>query len=283
MKTFVPLFFLLLSGCSAHYTTESFIYQDSQPEKRLNIAKIQSELNAVDNSAVVSSVSLKFENGITLRGIKLMNKDALVNIVFFSANGMKISSSSRILNKFSLIPANVIWFDYQGMGVSDKNEKLSITSLRNDALQVFDFSKNDLPANLPIVIHGLSMGSVVASYVASSKETDALILDGAITTVSRIADNLMSAWSKPFYSITLSPELEEINNVDFLKKYRKPLLLLVGENDSTTPAKDSEELYNISPSKLKFLSIITNTEHAQTMKKGETIKAYQDFINRLFD
>ena len=281
MKTVTILLFLLLSGCSANYTTESFVYQDEQPEKQLNITKIQTDLTEAKISAVVSAVSLNAEDGIRLRGVKLINKDALVNIVFFSANGMKISTSSKILNKFSLLPANVIWFDYQGMGASDKKENLSLISLRADALKIFDFSKNELPTNLPTTIHGLSMGSLVASYVAGNREVDALILDGAISTVPVLVDNLIPIWSKPFYSVNLSPELAEINNGDFIKEYSKPLLFLIGEDDSTTPVENSKELYSISSSQIKVLAIIPNTEHGETMRKDKAIKAYQDFIHKL--
>jgi fermentation-respiration switch protein FrsA (DUF1100 family) len=281
MKTVAILFFLLLSGCSANYTTESFVYQDEQPEKQLNITKIQTELTEANISAVVSGVSLTAEDGITLRGVKLVNQDALVNIVFFSANGMKVSTSSKILNKFSLLPANVIWFDYRGMGVSDRKENLSLNSLRSDALRIFDFSKDEFPTNLPTIIHGLSMGSLVASYVAGNKEVDALILDGAISTVPKLVDNLMPTWSKPFYSVNLSAELAKINNIDLIKEYSKPLLFLIGEDDSTTPVVNSKELYNISSSLVKVLAIIPNTEHGETMRKDKAIKAYQDFINKL--
>lgn len=281
MKTITILLFLLLTGCSANYTTESFVYQDEQPEKQLNISKIQTDLTEDNISAVVSAVSLTAEDGITLRGVKLINQDALVNIVFFSANGMKISTSSKILNKFSLLPANVIWFDYRGLGVSDKKENLSLISLREDALRIFDFSKGEFSNNLPTTIHGLSMGTVVASYVAANKEIDALILDGAISTVPALVDNLIPALLKPFYSVNLSSELAGINNADFIREYNKPLLFLIGENDSTTPVENSKELYNVSSSQTKVLAIIPNTEHAETMKKDKAIKAYQDFINKL--
>jgi alpha-beta hydrolase superfamily lysophospholipase len=281
MKTISILFLLLLSGCAANYTTESFVYQDEQPDKQLNLTKIQTDLTEANISAVVSAVSLTTDDDITLRGIKLINKNALVNIVFFSANGMKISSSSKILNKFSLLPANVIWFDYRGMGLSDKKEHLSLNSLRTDALKIFDFSKDEFPTVLPTTIHGLSMGSLVASYVATNKEIDALILDGAISTVPALVNNLMPTWSKPFYSVNLSAELAEINNSDFIKEYNKPLLFLIGEDDSTTPVENSKELYNISSSQVKVLAIIPNTEHGETMRKDKAIKAYQDFINQL--
>jgi hypothetical protein len=281
MKTITLFITLMLAGCSVTYTTESFVYQDDKPEKELNIGKIQMELVEAEISAVVNTVSLSTQDGIELRGVKLINKNALVNIVFFSANGMKISSSSKILNKFSLLPANVIWFDYRGMGISDKNDKLSVKNLQLDGLSVFDFSKNEFPKNLPVLIHGLSMGSIIASYVANNRETDALILDGAISTIPQLVENAAPTWSKLFYSINLSTELSKINNMELIKKYNKPLLLLIGENDSTTPVENSKALLDLSPSEAKVLAIIPKTEHGETMKKDKGIRAYQDFINNL--
>jgi alpha-beta hydrolase superfamily lysophospholipase len=194
---------------------------------------------------------------------------------------MKIRQSTKILNKFSLLPVNIIWFDYRGMGVSDKKSTLSLTNLKTDALGIFDYSKKTLPQHLPMAIHGLSMGSIIASYVAVNKDVDALILDGAISSVSTLVDNLMPTWSKAFYSVTLSVELAEIDNSDFIKDYTKPLLLIIGADDSITPPANSEQLYQLSPSQIKVLALISDTEHAMTMKKSQTIKAYLNFINTI--
>lgn len=281
MKIITLFFLTLLTGCSANYTTQSFVYQDNQTEPPLDLTKIHSDLTDAGLTATVTNVSLTAEDGITLRGIKLINKEALINIVFFSANGMKISTSSKILNKFAMLPANVIWFDYRGVGISDKKDELTVNNLQKDALRIFEFSSTNLPDNLPLAIHGLSMGSLIASFVVNNKETDALILDGAISTVPRLVDNLIPAWSKPFYSITLSKELSEITNVDAVKQYNKPLLFLVGEDDSTTPVEQSKALYDISPSQVKILAIIPDTEHGESMKKEAGIKAYQRFIEQL--
>lgn len=281
MKTITLFLLILLTGCTANYTTQSFVYQDHQLEPQLNLLKIQSDLTEAELSAAVSEVSLTADDGITLRGIKLINKEALINIVFFSANGMKISTSSKILNKFAMLPANIIWFDYRGVGISDKKDQLTINSLQKDALSIFEFSLNHFPDNLPVAVHGLSMGSLIASYVANNKHTDALILDGAINSVPSLVDNLIPIWSKPFYSVTLSKELSEITNVDSIKQYNKPLLLLVGENDSVTPVEHSKTLYDMSPSQMKVLAIIPGTEHGESMKKEAGIRAYQSFIKQM--
>jgi len=123
---------------------------------------------------------------------------------------MKISSSSKILNKFSLLPANVIWFDYRGTGVSEKNSELNVSDLQSDALSVFDFANKNLPSNIPTAIHGLSMGSLLASYIANERIIDALILDGAISSVPELIDNAVPSWSNVFYTVKVSSELAKI-------------------------------------------------------------------------
>jgi fermentation-respiration switch protein FrsA (DUF1100 family) len=70
-----------------------------------------------------------------------------------------------------------------------------------------------------------------------------------------------------FYSINLSAELAKTSNIDLIKKYNKPLLLLIGEDDAITPMGNSKELFDMSPSLVKVLAVIPNTEHGETMKK----------------
>lgn len=281
MKIVLLIIITLLTGCSTNITTQSFVYQDKQLEQSLNIDQIKTELADAKVSASVSQISLTTEDGITLRGIKLIREDARVNIVFFSGNGMKISKSSKILNHFALIPANVVWFDYRGVGVSDKKEKLLLDDLRMDSLSIFDYAKNELPDSLPIAIHGLSMGSLIATYVANNKKTDGLILDGAISTVPELVDNLIPIWMSPFYTVNVSSELSEISNIDLIKNYHNPLLLLIGEDDQTTPVEYSKALYQASPSVTKVITIVPNVDHGVAMKKEQSIKAYQDFISQL--
>lgn len=70
-----------------------------------------------------------------------------------------------------------------------------------------------------------------------------------------------------FYSINLSAELAETSNIDLIRKYNKPLLLLIGEHDAITPMGNSKELFDISPSLMEVLAFIPKTEHGKTMKK----------------
>ncbi len=281
MKICTIILILLLSGCAVNITADSFIYQDEKIEKQLDLNIIKAKVTNDSTLIDISKITLKTQEGLTLNGVKLLHENALVNVVFFGGSGMKISASSGILNQFALLPANVIWFDYRGTGVSEKRNNLKVSDLQKDALSVFDFAIQNLPSNIPTVIHGLSMGSLLASYIANERTIDGLILDGAISSVPELVNNLVPTWSKLFSTVKVSPELAKINNIELIKNYKNPLLFLVGENDSTTPVKFSQELYNSSQSSVKTLAVIPNAEHGETMKKDESIKAYELFINKL--
>lgn len=281
MKICTIILSLLLSGCAVNITADSFIYQDDIAEKQLDLKAIKSKITHDADLTEISEISLITQKGITLKGVKLLHKNAQINIIFFGGGGMKISSSYDVLNQFSLLSANVIWFDYRGTGVSEKKENLNVSALKSDALIVFDFAIKNLPSGIPVAIHGLSMGSLLATYIANERSIDALILDGAISSVPELVDNLVPTWSKLFSTVKISPELAKIDNIELIKHYSKPLLFLVGENDSTTPVRFSQELYDASSSSVKKLEIIPNAEHGNTMKKNEAIKVYKHFINYL--
>ncbi|ALO36759.1 hypothetical protein CMT41_16625 [Colwellia sp. MT41] len=281
MCTTLLIIIFMLSGCAVNITADSFIYQDDKVEPSLDLIQINNKITHDATLIDISKISLTTPEGLLLNGVKLLHKNAQVNVIFFAGNGMKISQSAGILDQFALLPANVIWFDYRGTGVSEKRSNLSVKDLQNDALNIFDFSKENLPDNLPTAVHGLSMGSLLASYIASERAIDGLILDGAISTVPELIDNLVPAWSTVFSTVTVSPELAAIDNIKLIRKYTNPLLFLIGKNDSTTPVEFSQALYDASNSKDKTLTIIADTEHSQTMKREQAIKAYATFIKGL--
>ena len=279
MLKVVPIIgLLLLSGCSINITPDTFIYQDEVVEKNLNLTDIKSKLDQQDDAIEIGAVALTTDDGLTLRGVKLLRPDAEANLLFFGGSGMKISTSSGLLKQFAMLPLNVIWFDYRGTGLSDKKETLKVADLQSDALAVFDFANANLPANIPIAIHGLSMGSLIGSYTASQRNVDALVLDGAISSVPELVDALVPSWSKIFSSVTVAPELATINNIELLQNYREPLLLLVGEEDETTPVAFSQALYDAAASEQKTLTVLRDTGHGEPMKKDEALKAYARFI-----
>ena len=280
MRIATLILVFLMSGCTINIATDNFIYQDEAIEQ-LDLDIIKTEVNQDATLTNISEVSLTTQDGLTLKGVKLLHENAKVNIVFFGGNGMKINQSYKILNHFSLLPANVIWFDYRGSGLSAKKDGLTVSELKNDSLNIFDFARNELPSTIPLVVNGVSMGTLLASYTASERSVDGLVLDGAIGSVPELVDSLIPGWSRLFSTINITPELAEINNNDIIKKYDAPLLLLVGAEDEVTPVAFAETLYDSSGSPIKKLAVIPDAPHGFTMKYDEAINAYQAFIEQL--
>ena len=126
MKFYSAILIFVLSGCSINITPDSFIYQDAKVETHLDLKHIKSKLTHDPALFELSELSFRTKTGIALKGVKLSHKDALINIIFFGGSGMKVSTSFGVLDRFSMLPANVIWFDYRGAGVSEKKGALKL-------------------------------------------------------------------------------------------------------------------------------------------------------------
>ena len=283
----LPIFLLLFifPSCSVQLTPESIIYQDKEPEVFPDLSLLQSELQLDPSELVLRKVSFDTQDGVTLRGVFLEHNRPIANILLFGGNGMKISNFGPILAEFAQIPANVIWFDYRGAGVSDtwQSEEgevvISVAQLRSDALAIFDHSVELVPDDLPLILHGISMGSLHAAYISGHRELDGLVLDGPITSVAMLVDASTPSWAKRMSNIDISDELNELDNIKQLQRYEGPLLLLVGEDDTVTPPQFAEEIYASSESVRKRLAVFPGIDHGRSMAGKDSTEFYREFIS----
>lgn len=273
---------LLLSGCAINVSPATFIKQD-QSVTPMDTTSLHARVNRDDASMGLTRIKLTNGQGIILRGIALSYPDAIANIVVYPGNGMTVTKANAFLHRFSKLPANVLMMDYQGMGASEKAKKIKVSALREDALQIYDYAHEVFQNDLPVVVHGVSMGSILAAFVASEKAMDGVVLDGAIDSVPTLVDNLMPVWSKIFTRVVVAPELANIDSSDYVREFHGPLLILAGENDTLTPISDAQSLYQQSPSDNKTLLIIPEATHAKTMNYDKTIAGYREFIGAVAD
>jgi len=272
---------VILGGCAVDISTKSFVYQAKTQDTALALGKISDTLSNISAPTTLHAISLTTDDKVTLNGIKLSHHQATANVVLFGGNGMTIAKSHKILNHFANIPVNIIWFDYRGSGLSQTIDALTIEQMKRDATTIVNFAKNQQQDNLPLLVHGISMGSLMAGSVSQESAIDGLILDGAITNVPDLVDNLMPFWSKPFTRVNLSAELADIDNTKLLADYTKPLLILAGDDDEQTPISFAKSLLNASKSTDKHLVVVKDSGHAQSIKDNDVIKQYQQFIESL--
>lgn len=269
---------MLVTGCAIDVSSSSFVQQDSKITP-IDTTQLHKRVNDDEAEVSITTVELTNAQGLTLKGIAVSYPNPVVNIVFYGGNGMSISRSSGLMHQFGQIPANILWVDYQGVGASEKASTMRMANLKADALQVFDYGKSVFPNSLPTVVHGLSMGSIVGSYVASVRDVDGLVLDGPVNRITDVAQNMVPEWSKYFTYLAVSADLALVDNADYIRNYHGPLLILSGRDDQLTPVEFGRELYDISPSTNKEIIVVPGARHAETMENYRVIPRYRDFIN----
>ncbi|MCW8109839.1 lysophospholipase [Alteromonas ponticola] len=281
IKLLIPLCILVLgSGCAIDVSPKAFIHQDEQP-LQLDTSSLQKAIQKDEAQVSITTVQLTNAQGLELVGVAVSYPKAKANIVFFGGDGQTINSGSGLIHRFGQIPANILWVDYQGMGASGKAEKLKVANLKSDALQVYDYAKEVFPKRLPTLVHGLSMGSLMATYVAAERPVDAIVLDGALNDLPSVVTNMMPSWSRIFTTLDIHPDLANMSNVDAIKDYHGPVLFLVGEKDRITPVAFVEQVYRAAPSEHKVLYVIPGQTHFHGMKQEATIQRYREFVESL--
>ncbi|GGF78343.1 alpha/beta hydrolase [Alteromonas lipolytica] len=271
---------VFVTGCVINVTPANLIYQSAKTEK-LDLTRFKEQAFKDNLSVALKAVSLTSQDGHKLRGVQAIYEDARANILLFGGNGMTINQSANIVHRFGAIPANVIWFDYPGAGISDKPAKLDPEAMLADALAVYDFAANTLRNDKPFIVHGIELGTAVAANIALERAPDGVVLEGPIVNLSQLLNDNSPGWSDWFTRIKLSPKLAAVDNAYQVGSYKGPLLIMVGENDLTTPPKYSQILYKVSPSSNKKLVVVEGVGHNKLMRSPITQDAYKSFIQSL--
>jgi pimeloyl-ACP methyl ester carboxylesterase len=286
-----------LSACTIHLTPQNFIHQDETvgsldlqglqegQEKALPLASSISASSSITSAAaspgILRPLKITGADDKSLVGLALMQSSAEANIIFFAGNGMTLNQSAEVLARLSKIPANVIWFDYRGVGVSDSSNSVGIDLFRNDSFDIYNLAKEIFPPQLPLIVHGVSMGSLIAAELAGSRPVDGLVLDSAMASVAGLSERLTPMWAKLFATVVLSDDLISLNNSESFKKYSGPLLILVGSEDRMTPIADAKLNLSASPSHQKTLVVIDGAAHVEPLMFESTLQAYTQFLKDL--
>ncbi|WP_218395805.1 alpha/beta hydrolase [Alteromonas lipotrueae] len=276
----VAVMSLGLAACAINVTPSAFFHQDNHT-KPLTTTKLHAAIEQDQTSAGITRVEIDNGQGLTLRGVAVSYADPVVNIVFYADNRMPVSENNSVLHRLGKIPANILWMDYQGVGASEKSEKLSINAIKADALTVFDYAEGIFDKSLPTIVHGRGVGSYFASYVAANKPIGGLVLDGAFNDISDLIANMVPGFSNSLTSMKLHPEVHLMQIAPILRHYEGPLWLLVGEKDVITPFEISKQLLATAASDAKYISVVPGATHNATLKHDFAIEEYQRFISHI--
>jgi alpha-beta hydrolase superfamily lysophospholipase len=182
-------------------------------------------------------ITLNTEDGAKLNGLHFQKDNSKGLILYFHGNAGNLQRWGELTEFFVAKGYNVIVMDYRGYGKSTGIKTMKL--LYKDAHLWYDFAKEQYSED-EIIVYGRSLGTGIATYIASKNDPEKVILE------------------TPFYSLTeIAKNRFPILPVEALLHYPFPSYRYV--NDISCPITiyhgDDDEVIDISYGKKLFDSI----------------------------
>ncbi len=192
-------------------------------------------------------------------------------IIYFGGNASDVGQLLRIFDQ--QFEANLLLLQYRGYGKS--SGKPSQKALFEDALAEYDWlieHHHFKPEKIFLI--GQSLGTGVATYLASQRQVQAVILITPYASIRYIA-----AQQHPLFPVKLLLR-HPFNSVDLAPHIKVPLLALLAEQDHIIPRANSLQLHQAWGGEKDQPIIINNSTHLNILQAPAYQKIRQ-FIKRL--
>ena len=200
-------------------------------------------------------------------------------ILFFHGNGEIVADYDQMGPLYTRMGINFLAADYRGYGRSTGEP--TVTNMMRDCHVIFDFVKKWLGENSfsgPFIAMGRSLGSASVLELVSHYRSgiDGLIVESGF------------AYAGPLLRL-LGINLEDMGfkeeagfrNVDKIKGFDGPTLVIHAELDHIIPFSDGKALYEASPAHDKTMLKIPGANHNDIFMRG--LSEYMTAIKRLVE
>jgi hypothetical protein len=181
------------------------------------------------------------------------------NVLFFHGNGEIAADYDDIADLFLGAGLNFFVVDYRGYGRSTGAP--SISFMLQDAHAEFNFFLRRLKEDGhtgPLIVMGRSLGSAPALELLASygEKIDAAVIESGFAhsdTLLRLVGVRLS-----YFGLT---EEDGFRNLDKIRTFGKPTLIIHAENDEILPLRDGRALYEASPAPEKRMLEVRGAGH----------------------
>lgn len=223
-------------------------------------------------------VELSVTGGVRLHGLFVKQPASPAVVLYFGGNDFRIGAYGIDLARdFAWAGLSVLMLDYRGYGESQGRP--GIAALKADALVAYDYLAARPDRNgRPIIIHGLSLGSFVATWTAGQRQCAALVLESPATNVRDWVRGQVPWFVRPLVPLRIAPEVLAEDNLRRVASYVGPLLVMSGGRDRMTPPWMAERIYQTSASVNKHLLLVPGATHGDIMYQPAAEKRYRRFV-----
>lgn len=186
------------------------------------------------------------EDSVVINALHFKSKNSKGVILYFHGNAGDLSRWGQVAENF--VPKNydVFIMDYRKYGKS--KGKLSEEAFYKDAQYCYDYLLNHYSEH-QITLYGRSLGTGIASYLASVNQPKQLILETPYYSILDVAQSRF-----PIFPLT---RLLKYNfpTYLYLPKTKCTITILHGTKDRVVPYKSSKKLKDLKLKNLDFITI----------------------------
>jgi fermentation-respiration switch protein FrsA (DUF1100 family) len=157
-------------------------------------------------------------------------------VLFFHGTGGNLGNTLAALRFHLSLGANVLLVDYPGYGRSDGRPSERGLLAAGEAAWAHAREARGIPAD-DLILHGQSLGTGVATYLAASRACGGLVFQSGMTSVPDLAARAYP-WlpTKPFCRTRL-------DSLSRIGRCACPILVIHSADDRTIPLRHAERIY----------------------------------------
>jgi fermentation-respiration switch protein FrsA (DUF1100 family) len=222
----------------------------------------------------VEDVWLTSSDGTKLHGWWIPSEKAKFTFLAFHGNAGNITDRAPIYGFLRDAPGNVLALEYRGYGHSEG--KPSESGLYTDATTAYDYLvKVQHIDPKTIISFGQSLGTAVATHLASQRQVGAVILEAPFPSAARLAKLI-------FHFLPGLPILArgQFDTQARLQEIHVPIFIVHCRQDPVLPFTLGQEVYAASNPPKTFLEISGSChEEASIIAPEKYRAALQNFLN----
>ncbi len=217
----------------------------------------------------IESLSLPVKEGVVLDGVLRKDEESDAGLILYFGGNADDATQFVVYTK-ALQGYDMVAFNYRGYVQSTGTP--SEEALFEDALKIYDtYAKGR-----KVVVIGRSLGTGVATYLASKRVVDGLVL---LTPYDSILS--LAKLKYPFFPIDLLLN-NKFETVNYLPLVKAKIAVIEVENDATIPRYHLEKLLEAMPRKPLHV-ILSNTTHGAVLEHPSFTKELQTILGKIIE
>jgi len=201
-------------------------------------------------------VAIPTADGAEVHGWYAPPREGMPVVLYYKGNTGSFSEEHERFEAWTADGYGFLAFDYRGFPLSPG--EISQQHILDDATHAFDWLKDK---GFPIVIWGRSLGTGPATYIASIRDADALLLETPFLSAVNVAFERY-----PFLPVGLLMS-DQFPVNEWIKKVDEPVFIAHGTADQTIDVSNGRRLYDLVPHKYD-LWIEDGADHGDLWARG---------------